>query len=315
VVASRRTNHRERENRPKLAPQPLPDHFLAPRGAHLRLNGAQVAQPALPQIQHRFWGGGPSSPAPTNQSRATTQRAHRGDVWNRDHVAITSFGSSTDNRQREVQGNGAVSTAPHPQRRSNLLSIQTEAHAAPPLPPYRLRDSGACPPRGPPRIDQPDHAHPTLVVGHELVVLSPVTATQLNLITVASTAYLQRRTSGRRATIARPCWSSLSGSSWRRAPSWAGPRAMGAPAEPAYPQIWPTDFKTSVGLRLPLPELGGALEDSDCTPGTPPFGRRRAPQQVHREGRGRWPGAAEPAREDPHVHPLSLFSQPIQVSS
>ena len=41
------TNHRERENRQKLALWAIPDHIAAPRGAHLRPNGAQVAQACM----------------------------------------------------------------------------------------------------------------------------------------------------------------------------------------------------------------------------------------------------------------------------
>ena len=55
-------------------------------------------------------------------------------------------------------------------------------------------------------------------------------------------------------------------------PSQAAPGAATPAAEPAYPQLWSADCKTWAGLTLPLPELGGELEDSDCAPGAPPSG-------------------------------------------
>jgi hypothetical protein len=47
LAQARRTNHRERENRPTMALRPVLRHFPAPRGARLRPNGAQVAQACM----------------------------------------------------------------------------------------------------------------------------------------------------------------------------------------------------------------------------------------------------------------------------
>ena len=86
-------------------------------------------------------------------------------------------------------------------------------------------------------------------------------------------------------------------------------------------QLWSADCKTWAGLTLPLPELEGELEDSDCGLGAHGRrcggergqrrprrgeGRRRAARQVHHDVRGRWLLPSRPAREDPHVHPLRL---------
>ena len=96
-------NERSTQNRPcgtfwAMFARPMPP-ACAPTGHGWH------SQPR-PRFNTDFRGGGHSALAHANQSLATTQRAQCGDVWNRDYVAITSCGSSTDNPEREVRGKG-----------------------------------------------------------------------------------------------------------------------------------------------------------------------------------------------------------------
>ena len=50
------------------------------------------------------------------------------------------------------------------------------------------------------------------------------------------------------------------------------PPSEAARAEPPTSSLWSSDCASWAGMPLPLPALGGALEDSDCAPGSPPAG-------------------------------------------